>query len=314
MSSYGTSRFTVDWLSLREEADAAARADELVGPLRAYLAAAPGDPAGGEGTAGAAPRVPPGGTLVIRDLGCGTGSMGRWLAGRLPGPQHWILHDHDGELLARAAANLPPTAADGAPVTTETREGDLTGLSTADLAATSLVTASALLDLLTFDEVDRLATVCAEAGCPALLTLSVAGEVELDPADPLDAEVAAAFDAHQRRSTGGRRLLGPDAVAAATAVFERCGASVRTSTSPWRLGPDRAALTAEWLRGWVGAACEQRPELAPAAEPYLRRRLDACADGALRAVVGHQDLLALPPAAGPAGTADNTTTTAGRSQ
>jgi hypothetical protein len=41
------------------------------------------------------------------------------------------------------------------------------------------------------------------------------------------------------------------------------------------------------------AACEQRPGLAVRAEAYLRRRL---ADGELRVVVHHRDLLALPGA------------------
>ena len=158
------------------------------------------------------------------------------------------------------------------------------------------MTASALLDLLTADEVDGIAAACAAAGCPALLTLSVAGSVSFTPADPLDDVFAAAFDAHQRRTVGARRLLGPDAVAAAAEAFRRHGAQVLTAPSPWRLGPPTtdpgaAALTEEWLRGWVAAACEQSPELREAAGGYLRRRL-AAPD--LRVVVGHTDLLALP--------------------
>ena len=43
---------------------------------------------------------------MIHDLGSGTGSMSRWLAPRLPGPQHWVLHDRDADLLARAAAGM----------------------------------------------------------------------------------------------------------------------------------------------------------------------------------------------------------------
>ncbi|MFF4650840.1 methyltransferase domain-containing protein [Streptomyces sp. NPDC001380] len=276
-------QFTPHWLALREDADADARATGLLGPLRDHLAAA------------GAPRRD--GRLVVRDLGCGTGSQARWLAGRLPGPQHWILHDRDPALLALAAAGTARLTAHGTAVTAETREGDLTDLRAADLADTSLVTASALLDLLTAEEVDALAAACTGAGRPALLTLSVTGSVALHPADPLDTAVAAAFDAHQRRRTGGRRLLGPDAVAAAAEAFERLGATVLHLPSPWRLGPDRAALAEEWLRGWVGAACEQEPGLAPRADAYLRRRLDACAAGALRVTVGHGDLLALPPAA-----------------
>jgi hypothetical protein len=111
--------------------------------------------------------------------------------------------------------------------------------------------------------------------------------VELTPVDPLDADFTAAFNAHQRRVVDGRRLLGPDAAAVATQAFERLGAVVITAPSPWRLGPQQAELTGEWLEGWVAAACEQRPDLAPHADGYLNR-------GGVTAVVHHVDLLALP--------------------
>ncbi|MGP3923454.1 methyltransferase domain-containing protein [Streptomyces sp. 8N616] len=297
MSTTDAPRYTPEWLELRESADAAARAPQLLDSLRRHLA----DP----------PRRPR--ELVIRDLGCGTGSMGRWLAPRLNGPQHWILHDRDPDLLDRARAAASRTAADGSRVTVSTERGDIARLTADGLAGTSLVTASALLDVLTRDEVDGLAAACAGAGCPALLALSVVGRVELTPADPLDTEIAGAFNAHQRRSDRGRRLLGPDAVAAASEAFAQQGATVRVHASPWRLGAGgtspafgggtptqgeasggESALTAEWLRGWVGAACEQRPDLASRADAYLRRRLAACAAGELRVVVHHSDLLALP--------------------
>jgi hypothetical protein len=263
-----------EWLALREGADAAARAGDLLGPLRAHLSGA--------------------GRLVVRDLGCGTGAMGRWLAGRLPGPQHWILHDRDAALLARAVGGMPGVAADGTSVSAVAERRDVTGLRAADLAGTVLVTASALLDLLTAEEVDGIAAACAGAGCPALLTLSVDGRVECTPADPLDDAIGAAFNAHQRRVTGGRRLLGPDAPATATDAFRRHGATVERRPAPWRLGPRDAALTAEWLTGRVAAACARRPELAAEGAAYLSRRLRACAAGDLRVLVHHDDLLALP--------------------
>ncbi len=74
--------------------------------------------------------------------------------------------------------------------------------------------------------------------------------------------MAAAFDAHQRRATERGRLLGPDAVAFAVEEFGRLGAEVLVRPSPWRLGASQADLAAEWLTGWVGAACEQQVELA----------------------------------------------------
>lgn len=264
LSTPGSPVCTPGWLALREDADAAARSTDLAELVRDHLGNGP---------------------LVVRDLGCGTGSMGRWLAARLPGPQRWVLHDRDPVLLARAASH-PPAGA-----TVETVCGDLNH---ADLAGTSLLTASALLDLLTVEEIDALAAACVAAGCPALLTLTVAGRVEFDPPEPLDAAFAAAFDAHQRRRVDGRSLLGPAAGAAAVDAFFAHGATVELRPSPWRLGPADAALLEEWLRGWIDAACVQQPELARAAPAYLHRRLDALAAGELRVSVGHVDVLAIP--------------------
>jgi SAM-dependent methyltransferase len=259
--------FSSTWLGLREPADAEARATDLLSGLRQRS-----------------------GERVIRDLGCGTGSLGRWLAPLLPGPQHWILEDRDPALLTHAAAAMVRTGADGSPVTVETRLGDVTALTGADLAGTALVTCSALLDILTAAEVDAIAAALAEHGTTALFTLSVLGEVAFEPADELDAEVTAAFNEHQRRTVGGRRLLGPDAPATAVALLERHGARVTTRPSPWCLKSDRAALAAEWLAGWTTAAAEQRPDLP--IDDYRRRRRAAVDAGSVVITVGHQDLLA----------------------
>ncbi len=267
-------RVSRGWLALREPADAAARAPDLAAKLRRSLPAA--------------------GSQVIHDLGCGTGAMGRWLAPRLPGPQHWVMHDRDADLLAVAAEDLPGEAADGAAVTVETRQSDITRLDPRDLAGATLITASAMLDLLTGEELAGLVTVCAGAGCPVLLTLSVVGRVDLNPTDPLDAGVGAAFDAHQRRTTERGRLLGPDAVAVAVEAFGRLGADVLVRPSPWRLGAFEADLAAQWFTGWVGAACEQQVELAAETGAYARRRLAEATAGQLAVTVDHADLLVLP--------------------
>jgi SAM-dependent methyltransferase len=262
-----------DWLALREPADAAARAPVLAEALRRHL--------------------PDGGT-EIHDLGCGTGSMARWLAARLDGPQHWVLYDRDDELLALASADPPSGAADGAVVGVETRRRDITRLDAGDLAGATLITASALLDMMTADELHRLVETCVRAGCPVLITLSVIGRVDLAPADSLDRCVMEAFNAHQRRTTGGGRLLGPDAAGAAVGAFTRLGHHVVVRPSLWRLGPDRSELAAEWFTGWLAAACEQRPELGEAAHAYAWRRLTQATAGALSVTVHHRDLLAVP--------------------
>lgn len=266
------------WLALREAADGAARSADLAERVRLLL---------GEDR-----------PAVIHDLGSGTGSMPRWLAPRLPCPQHWVLHDRDGDLLRRARTGTPPAGARGAPVTVETRHGDVTRLGPrrggSALSGATLVTMSALLDLLTTDGLERLVDACALAACPVLITLSVTGVVDLAPREALDGRVGDAFNDHQRRTTAAGRLLGPDAVEAAVQAFRATGAEVLVRASPWRLDAGRAALAATWLAGWVAAAVAARPGLRDAASGYARHRLAALRAGELHATVHHADLLVVP--------------------
>jgi hypothetical protein len=256
-------RVSPDWLVLREPADAAARSPELAERLARHLPADRG--------------------IVIYDLGGGSGAMGRWLAPRLPGPQHWVVHDRDPRLLKLAVAGP-------ASVTLETRPSDITALAPGDLAGADAIVASALLDLLTAGELAAVLDTCLAVECPVLLALTVVGRVALTPAEPLDARIGAAFDAHQRR--GG--LLGPDAVAAVVERLHAAGAAVLVRPSPWRLGAADGALTAAWLDGWVAAACEQEPGLARDAAAYRVRRLAQAAAGELGVTVDHADVLVAP--------------------
>ena len=265
-------RVSPEWLDLREPADAAARSPELAQRLGRHL--------------------PPAGRLVVHDLGAGSGAMGRWLAPRLAGPQHWVMHDRDAALLERAVADPPGPAADGAAVTVEARRSDITRPAPDDLAGASLIVASALLDMLTADELTGMLSACTAIGrCPMLLAMTVVGRVALTPAEPLDAHVAAAFNAHQRRATTAGRLLGPDAVDAASEALRRTGAEVLVRPSPWRLDGAHADLTVEWFDGWLAAACTQEPALTADAGAYRDRRLAQAAAGKLAITVDHADLL-----------------------
>jgi hypothetical protein len=270
-------RVSPTWLRLRESADAAARASDLIEHVRRHVHVGP--------------------RAVIHDLACGIGSMGRWLAPHLAGPQHWIMYDWDSDLLAHAGGEAPVVAADGSAVTAETRRRDVTRLEAAELEGASLITASALLDMMTEDQLERFVSTCLAADCPVLVTISVIGHVDLCPPDPLDPVLAGAFNAHQRRMVGGHRLLGPDAVGAAVAAFRRRGANVLVRPSPWRLDAarsDQSALAAEWLSQWLAAACEQQPELTEPAAGYARRRRADAAAGRLHISVHHHDLLVRP--------------------
>jgi hypothetical protein len=265
---------SASWLALREPADAIARSQELAGHL--------------------ARALPPGVRSVILDLGCGTGSMARWLAPLLSGEQHWVLHDRDGELLGIAERDAPRRSSDGGEVTVEPRPSDITRLRPRDLTGASAITASALLDLMTRAELERLVAACAGSRCPVLLALSVTGGVRLEPDDPLDARFAAAFNAHQRRDTPAGRLLGPDALGAAVELFGHGAVDMLVRPSPWRLGGGELDLAAAWLDGWLSAACHQDPELDGVRAAYEARRLAEVEEGRLHVAVDHADLLVLP--------------------
>ena len=263
---------TADWLAVRARADDEARSVRL---------------------AAAAARLIGPGPLVVHDLGSGTGAMMRWLAPQLPGPQAWVLHDADPAILRHVDSR---SALDGfgLPVTVRTRVEQLADLPVRAFEGASLVTASALLDVITHDEARAVVDACVASGVPALFSLTVAGRVRLSPRDAADAAIAAAFDDHQRRVVGGRRLLGPDGGEAVRSLFAAQGWRVRAERTPWRLASGSGRLIAEWLDGWVGAAVEQRPELLPRATEYRARRDAELAHGGLRVSVQHQDVLAWP--------------------
>ncbi|WP_214467747.1 class I SAM-dependent methyltransferase [Microbacterium flavescens] len=263
---------SADWLTLREGADAGSRSRALA-------------------TRAARMLRPP---VTVHDLGSGTGSMVRWLAPLLPGPQTWVLHDWNPALLEHAA-RATVNDVEGQPIAMRTRVGELGHLRAADVAGASLVTASALLDVLAADEVEAIVQACVEAGTPALFGLSVTGRVTIDPLDPGDRVFEVAFNDHQRRSVDGRRLLGPDAVTVTAGLFRSRGWSVRVADSPWQLGGEDGALIAEWIDGWLAAAVAERPALQEWAEEYARARTRQLAAGELRVAVHHEDLLAWPP-------------------
>jgi len=269
-------KFEAAWLDLREAVDHRSRAEELLGPLRAWWTAV-------------------GGSTVL-DLGCGTGSNLRYLAAELPGRQEWTLVDHDEELLTRIES--PSAGVEVWPL-----QGDLAGAGLAAVSRARLVTASALLDIVSEAWLGALVGGCADAGSSALLALTYDGRVEWPGSgDPLDALVRDAVNEHQRRDKDLGPALGPTAGRVAEELFRSRGYRTRLAPSPWRLGPDEAALTKALVTGWERAAVEQRPELGTEIRRWAERRVAAAASPGFALVVGHVDLLALPPDydAGPA--------------
>ncbi|MGO1850275.1 SAM-dependent methyltransferase [Microbacterium sp.] len=262
------------WLAVREPEDARARSTALAEALASHVHEAP---------------------IIAHDLGSGTGSMMHWLAPMLPGPQSWHLHDRDAQLLQRAADAPRPFDHGGSVVSVSTRVGALDDLDPEDLRGASLITASALLDVLTEDELRAVVSHCVAGGAPVLFALTVTGDVAVTPADPLDDDLRAAFNAHQQRVHAGVHLLGPTALDRARALFDSAGWEVRSVDTPWRLGWHTPRLLSEWLAVWTDAAVEQRPQLRSAAADYRARRTAQARAGALSVDVHHQDLMAWPP-------------------
>ncbi|WP_431473413.1 hypothetical protein [Ornithinimicrobium sp. W1665] len=155
----------------------------------------------------------------------------------------------------------------------------------------TVVVATAVLDVLTTQDLTALADAVAIAGA-GLLSLSVTGEVRWEPADPADVLLSAAFDDHQRRD--GRP--GPDAPAVLTRLLRERGLQVLTASTPWDL-PGRdgryRALLERWLDERVEDAVERDPSSAVDLRTWQQRRREQLASGGLRVLVDHVDLLAL---------------------
>ncbi|WP_018951040.1 hypothetical protein [Thioalkalivibrio sp. AKL12] len=265
-----TESFDADWLALREAADHAARPEALVESLRAHLA----------GRRVAAP-------LEVTDLGSGTGSNLRYLAPRLPPPQHWRLVDHDTGLLGRAGAP-------GAGIELERWVSDLADDPAAALASgSSLVTGSALLDLVSEAWLDRLLAACAEQGAAVLFALSYDGRIRWSQPHALDAELEDAVNRHQCSDKGFGAALGPTAAPACAARLEGLGYGVQTCASDWRIDAHRAGLGAALIDGWVAAASAIDPGRAADLRAWGKARAVALARGEVELTVGHQDVLGL---------------------
>ncbi|WP_417564441.1 SAM-dependent methyltransferase [Microbacterium sp.] len=289
-----------DWLALRAAADDAARSADLAARLARLVEAGvveAGVVEAGVVEAGGVEAGAAAGPVVLHDLGAGTGAMTRWLAPRLPGPQRWVLHDGDPAILTRLEVASAIDAA-GGPVTADVRVEHLADLASDTFAGAAAVTASALLDVVTRTELDRIVAACVAARVPALFSLTVTGSVRIEPSTPVEAaaaaSVSAAFDDHQRRDAHGRTRLGPDAVPHAVAAFAAVGWHVRRAATPWRLGPDDRQLIVAWLEGWLGAAVEQQPGLRDVADTLGPRWRAQAAAGQLSVTVAHEDVLAWP--------------------
>ncbi len=282
--------FSAAWLALREPADAAARSHRLT-----RLAVA---------------NLPPTGAISVVDLGAGTGANVRYLLRHLPGQQRWLLVDHNGALLEHALVRLASWGLEqGLEVEAEapelvirgpridcrlaTHRADLSlGVPDEIVAGRNLVTASALLDLVSEPWLKSLAGSCRRHGSAALFALSYDGRIRCMPHDPGDETIVALVNRHQQQNKGFGMAVGASAADTAAGCFKAAGYRLQRERSDWTLGAAFAELQQRLINIWAGAALEIAPRQSDLIEDWRGRRLARVSRGQSALFVGHQDVAA----------------------
>ena len=304
------SSFSADWLTLREPADRRARAVQLT---RLVVEALPGG----------SPEIPPDRSAVtspetrphpvavdrvtdpvvavdrsdapaderrarVVDLAGGTGANVRYLTPLFRTRPEWLLVDHDPALLNVARERL------GGRVLT--RVADLSDRRGREVLVSGrdLVTASALLDLVSDAWLHRLLSACREAGAATLFALNYDGRMACTPEDPEDERVRGLVNRHQRGDKGFGQALGPDAAHRTARILGGLGYTVVRERSDWVIGADEAALQSALIDGWAGAAVEMSPSDKSVIRAWQQRRLAHLSAERSMLIVGHEDVAGLP--------------------
>ncbi len=285
------------WLSVREQADAEARSETLTQRIT--------------------DAMPATGPVRVLDMATGAGSNIRYLLERLPARQHWLAVDRSAVLLtdlrertaswAKGRGHQVETSDRGLNIrgaslecNIETREMNLGTLDDAAIFdGRHLVTASALLDLVSAQWLQSLAAQCRHAGAAALFTITYNGQSSCTPAEPEDDEVRVLLNAHQKNDKGlGGPAAGPAAVECAVQSFAEAGYRVAHEPSNWIIGPDKDELQRILIDGWAQAAIELAPDRRTQIEEWHTRRLAHVDAGRSQLIVGHEDLAAWLPGRG----------------
>jgi len=281
------SGFSSDWLALREPLDVQSRNRPLLESVTRWRRHSE--------------------HITIADLGCGTGSNLRYLAPKLGGQQNWLLIDHDSQLLAAASSVLAVWAeAIGARLSSQIdvlnidhadfscrvrlQTLDLSGeLEQLPLAGVQLVTASALLDLVSEPWLMQLAAQCKQVGAAVLFVLTYDGMIRWTPADPDDEQIRQAVNRHQQTDKGFGPALGPQAAQTFDTVFGAQGYRLEIGRSDWAIGPDSILLQQTLLADWAQAATLIDPASQDRFASWRQRREQHLTAMRSALTVGHVD-------------------------
>lgn len=244
------SEFSLEWLDLREPADARARSGEVANAVAARFALRD--------------------ELHILDLASGTGTNLRATSSLLPKRQVWKLVDNDADAIETAKKRLigwaDASEIDNATLRLKKDDRDLTvTFSIADLASETsrlldepwqLVTASAFFDLTSQEYIRVLSKSVAARNAAFYAALTYNGLRQWVPHRPADNQMTAAFHRHQMRDKGLGTAVGPMAAEHIADQFRLHGYTVLEGDSAWRLERSDRMLIEELVRGHAVAVSE----------------------------------------------------------
>lgn len=234
----------------------------------------------------------------VIDLGAGTGSNHRFMAPVLSGSQGWICIDNDSTLLAVlersiAASEFVSVSAQLADIAADPHTLLANAATRLSSDAQFLITASALLDLVSSDWIDAITHTCNMLQASALFALTYDGRIELSPQHNDDARLIAAVNAHQLSDKGFGPALGPAAAGYAATAFKNANFETHSQRSDWLLDAADTELLSDLVAGWLEAAREVSENNNEFGEWFACRSAQISA-GKLSVCVGHSDLLAIP--------------------
>lgn len=289
------SKFSPEWLSLREPIDHRSRNQDLQAQVINYLAKIK--------------TVYPG-SVRLTDLGSGTGSNLRALAPHLNSVQHWILTDYDPELLHTARTKLlawadseitnhvlGSTVATSAEIKTlsiiKENKKIIVEFRCVDLnkdyrtildEPADIITAAAFFDLVAEP---WLSEFCAYLSKPLYTVLTYDGIEIWSPPEIMDVDILKVFHQHQITDKGFGSALGPAASNRMQSLLQDSHFNTVCASSPWVLNDHDHNLIEQLAIGTAGAVREINtiPNHLVDQWEQSRRQASNCE-------IGHMDLFA----------------------
>jgi len=280
-------KFSRNWLQLREPLDKASRSQKISKTLRLVR-----------------PQRP----IHVMDLATGTGANLRYLCKELGGHQIWHLIDHDKNLLEAIPSYTKDWAAKNKLLVNEienkflikgnnidchiyTQQKDLSDPNKISIPEKALVSGSALLDLVSINWLESLAKKCVRIKATILFSLNYDGHIKLKPYEQEDELVRALVNKHQVTNKGFGEAMGPTAGYNAIKIFSELGYNIKNHRSDWHIKSNDQELQTMLLDTWLEAAIEIAPQQTKKLKNWRERRQSHIFSKNSELTVGHTDIL-----------------------